>query len=328
MSIVKAFATGLKRVVNSPAVVFWLYLASVILALPLAWAMKGILEGAIGSSLVHEKLRQGFDLAWYGEFSFERRGLATSFGPDVIGILPVLSNLERLLDGQVLQVDTTIFLAGGVFLLAWAFFAGGILDRYARSDEPYSRGRFFTESGEYFFRFVRLLLLAILIYWGIFRWVAPALNRWLENATRDVAAERTQLAYALGFYAVVGLLLVLVNVAFDYAKIALVVEQRRSAVLAFLRGLGFLFSHLVRTLSLYFLLVLVGLVLVGVYALVAPGPGQSRVATIALAFLLGQAYLVARLLLKLWFLASQTALFQAARPASEMASTPLAQPTS
>ncbi len=268
---------------------------------------------------------------WYGEFSSGSAGnsgsagLADSFGPSVVGSLPILSNLEKLLDGEILQsnlekltdgeilqADGTILLAGLLFLLAWAFFAGGILDRYAHPDEPPTRARFFSQNGEYFFRFVRLLIISLLFYWGIFRWVANPLHDWLEDATRDVTQEKTVILFTLLVYALVAFLLLLVSMVLDYAKIALVVERRRSALLACLRGARFVLTHPGSALGLYLLLATVGLLLVWLYSLVAPGPGQSGAATILLAVLVGQLYLIARLGLKHWFLAGQTALFQSA----------------
>jgi hypothetical protein len=318
MRIVRSFVAGLEKVVQFPSLIAWLYLTSVLLTVPLALSMRTLLKDSLGSSLVHENLRQGFDMDWYGEFSsggagnFGSAGLADSFGPSVVGSLPILSNLEKLLDGEILQADGTILLAGLLFLLAWAFFAGGILDRYAHPDEPPTRARFFSQNGEYFFRFVRLLIISLLFYWGIFRWVANPLHDWLEDATRDVTQEKTVILFTLLVYALVAFLLLLVSIVLDYAKIALVVERRRSALLACLRGARFVLAHPGSALGLYLLLAAVSLLLVWLYSLVAPGPGQSGVATILLAFLVGQIYLIARLGLKLWFLAGQTALFQSA----------------
>lgn len=313
MSIGQSFTAGLRRVARFPSLIFGVYSASVLLALPLALALRSILQESIGASLVHENLRQGFDMTWYGEFSSNSTGLGETFGPTVVGLLPLLSNLERLLDGELLNTDWSILLAGGLFLLVWAFLGGGILDRYARPEEAHSRSRFFSQSGDYFFPFVQLLIFSVLLYWGLFRGLVNPLHEWLEEATRDVTRESTILYYTFSVYALVGLLLVLISMILDYAKIFLVVERRRNSLLALLRGLRFVVSHPARTLGLYFLLAGVGLLLMIAYGLVAPGPGQARWLTVLLAFLLGQAYLLTRVGLKLWFLASQSALFQSAR---------------
>jgi hypothetical protein len=112
-------------------------------------------------------------------------------------------------------------------------------------------------------------------------------------------------------YFAVGLLLVLVSMVLDYAKISLAVERRKSVLLAIFRGAGFLARNFLKCFGLYFGIMLVALVLFLVYALVAPGAGQASSLTILLAFLVGQAYLIARIIIKLWFWASQTLFFQA-----------------
>lgn len=317
MKTLDFFLSGLGRVVRAPALIFWVYMTSVAFALPLAAAMRDILKESIGASLMHENLRRGFDLDWYGEFSFERSGLAETFGPRVVGILPVLSNLERLIEGNILSEDKTIIAAGALFLLAWAFFAGGIIGRYARMEELHSRSRFFSEGADYFFRFVRLLVISLLIYLGIFRWVARPLHQWVEGAIRDVTVERTVMFYTALIYLLVAFLLMLTSMALDYAKIAMVVEKRTSSILACFRGLRFVLSNPGQTVALYLSLVLVGAVLLFFYAAVAPGPGQARRLTVILAFILGQAFILARLILKLWFLASQTTLFQSSLKVTE-----------
>ena len=58
-----------------------------------------------------------------------------------------------------------------------------------------------------------------------------------------------------------------------------------------------------------FTLVVLTLLIIGLYALMAPGAGGAG-ASIWVTFVIGQVYLLARLAVKLQFIASQTALFQ------------------
>ncbi len=312
MKQISHYTKGLGLVGRSPSLVFWVYLACVVIALPLTAAMRSILNDSFGSSLVQEQMRRGFDISWYGEFSSGATGLASTFGPGVVGILPVLGNLEKLLDGNLFAIDRTVLSAGILFLLAWAFLSGGILSRFCDPDRHRTRRAFFAACAEYFFRFVRLLMISLLVYWGLFRWISTPLHDWVGRATRDVTVEMTAMMYTAGVYALVGLLLVISSLILDYAKIAMVAEERCSAILAFFRGLRFFVFHPVQTLTLYFLILLAAGILMAVYALVAPGPGQESDTTLIATFLVSQLYLVGRIMIKLWFLASQTLLFQAA----------------
>jgi hypothetical protein len=312
MTVSQCFLDGFDRVRRSPALVSWVFLASLIIALPLTAVMREILRDSFGTSLVQEKMRLGFDLDWYGEFSSTASGLDVTFGPSIVGVLPVLGNLERIVDGEVFAVDRTVLAAGIFFLLAWAFLGGGIILRFSQAKEATTRREFFGSCGVYFFRFVRLLVVSLLIYWAVFRWVSAPVHSWVDRLTRDLTVELTAMMYTLAAYAVVGLLLMISSLSLDYAKIAMVVEGRSSALLAFIRGLRFFLAHPVQTLSLYALILLAGVLLVGAYAVIAPGPSQSGNAALILTFLVGQCYILARIFLKLWFLSGQTLLFQSA----------------
>jgi len=290
--------------------VLWVYLGLVLLALPLTFAVRTSLDDSFGDSLVEQKLLEGFDLDWWGEFDFESSGLVKTFGPSVVGPIPVLTNLERLADGTLFHADWGILATGCLFLLFWAFLSGGILDRYALAGEVRSVGRLFSRGIYYFPRLIRLLVVTILLYIGLFRWVAEPLHEWVEEITRDTTVEKTAIVYTFVVYLLVGLILILMGMVMDYAKISLVVQDRRSALLSMLKGLSFVVKNFTRCLGLYLLLGLVALLVLVLYTAVAPGPGQSSSTTVALAFLVGQLYLLARIASKLWFLAGQTALFQ------------------
>ena len=120
-------------------------------------------------------------------------------------------------------------------------------------------------------------------------------------------------AYVVMASLLVVFLLTFVNMAFDYAKIATFRENRRSAVLASLKGFGFVLSHMGRTMSLYYGLGIVGLVMLFMYHTIAPGAGQSTTLGVGAAFVVGQMYLLAKLVLRLTFYSGQMALFDARR---------------
>jgi hypothetical protein len=92
------------------------------------------------------------------------------------------------------------------------------------------------------------------------------------------------------------------------------VENRKVMLFAALRGVGFVLSFPGKTLGLYYGLILISGVMLTVYALVAPGAGQSNAFTIILAFLFAQLYLVAKLVMRLTLYAGQTELFKAHAP--------------
>jgi len=308
MKTARAFRDGLRRVSDAPAILAGVYLMSVLLSLPLAAALRGMLADHLANSLAADSALRGVNYDWWQEFSSQAVGLGTTFGPSIIGFAAPLKNVSDLLDNRALA--TVVAGAAAAFLVLWAFLAGGILNRYARQ-RPTRTSGFFSACGVFFFRFLRLGLMAWVIYFLLFQYV----HRWLFDdlypyVTRDFAVERNAFAVRVALYAVFGALLVAVNLVFDYAKVRAVVEDRRSMLGALRAAARFVWRQAGAASGLYVATAFVFLAVALAYALAAPGvwsPGWSMWG----GFLAGQIYIVARLWVKLLFYASETSLFQA-----------------
>ncbi len=303
-----SWRNGWKRVVAAPAIVAGVFAMTFLLALPLALTLRGMLAAHLGSSVAGETAATGVNYDWWQEFTAQASGLGTTFTPSVIGFAMVLDNVSSVLDarGSILPIASAL----GLYLGGWAFLCGGILDRYARQ-RPLRVFGFFGASGVYFFRFLRLAVIAGLAYWWLFAYVHPWLfDEQFVNLTRNMSVERTAIVVRLLFYMLFGALLLATNLVVDYAKVRIVVEDRRSVLGALVAALRFVRNHSRRVVALYALNSLTFLAVVAAWALVAPGAGSSGPA-MWLAFLLSQLYVVARLLVKLQFIASSVALFQA-----------------
>jgi hypothetical protein len=290
-----------------------LWLANLLIALPAGVLMVHALEEAIGPSLVQEELRRGFDLGWHGEVEANAGGLLRSFRPAVVvGVGPLLENLEGWVTGTLWTQHPGLLGAIALFLLAWILLQGGVL---ARFHDPLRDGglRGLLEGGaEYFFRLLRLAVLAAPLYFLVYK-----LGRWLlariSVATREATRETTVLLYMLAATALVIFLLLLVRAIFDYGRIAIVAENRRRALGAMLRGLGFVLGRPVKVLGLVALAGLGSLALMALYAVVAPGVGTATTTGVIFGFLVQQLYLMGRIAVRLTLLGGELELYKAHR---------------
>jgi hypothetical protein len=318
--IARAFTDGLRRVTAAPWVLAGMFVMTFVMAVPLALTLRGSIEAHLGSSLVAGAVADGVDYDWWQEFSSQASGLATTFTPTVLGFAAVLDNISSVLDGEGEIVPIAGALAA--YLCVWTFLLGGIIDRYARQRATRTHG-FFSAAGVYFFRFLRLGLIAGLLYWLLFRYVHPWLfDTWFDRATRDVDSERIAFAWRMLMYAIFAALLVAVNVAMSYAKVRLVVEDRRSAIGALVAALRFCWRHKRAVAGVYGLNVLLLLAVIALWALVAPGAGGAGLSMWA-RFIAGQLYILARLAVGMQFVASHAALFQISLAHASYASTPV-----
>lgn len=307
MSSAAAFRDGLRRVNGAPLLVLGTTGVTLLVALPLALTLRGMLEAHLGRSLEAEAAASATNYAWWQEFQSQAAGLGTTFTPSITGFGAVLDNLTGLLDN--LPLATTIAGVTAAWLLVWSFLSGGLIDRLARGRPTRSHG-FFTACGIHFWRFVRIGAAAWLVYYFLFGWVHgwifdDLFTRW----TRDLTVERTAFALRVAGYVLFGALLAACSLAFDYARIRAVVEDRRSALGSIVAGLRFIRRHPGSVTSLYLLNGAAFVLLAVLYAIVVPGaPGEGLGMWAVL--LTGQLYILMRHYLKLVFYASQTALFQ------------------
>ena len=305
--ILSAFGDGLRRVAGAPAILAAVLALTLLVALPPAIVMRGLLTESLGASVAASTAASGVNVEWWEEFSSAASGLGSAFTPRTMGFGGVLDNLSRVLDRRALPAAVAV--VGTGYLLLWLFLVGGILDRYARN-RPTRTAAFFSACGVFFFRFLRLGAVALLVYALLFGplhgWLFGTVYPW---ATRDYTVERQAFAVRVALYLVFGVLLAAFNVLFDYAKIRAVVEDRRSMVGALLAAWRFLRRHPLQAAGLYLLNGALFVAVIAVYAFVAPGAGTPGW-SLWLGFLVTEAYLLARLAVKLQFLASQTALFQ------------------
>ena len=317
---------GIRRVNGAPALLAGACALTLLIALPLSIALRGMLETHLGHSLAADAVAARADYEWWQEFLGQASGLSTTFTQSISGFGAVLENVSGLLDNKPLAA--TIAGATAAWMLIWSFITGGILDRLARDRRTRSLG-FFAACGAHVWRLLRLGILAALIYYALFAWVHPAIfDMGYALLTRDMTVERDAFFIRVGGYAIFGALLVFFGLIFDYARIRIVVEDRRSAVAAFAAAVRFVRRHFGTVVVLYVLNAGLFVLLAAVYALVAPAiPGQGVAMWGAL--LLGQTYIVGRHYVKLLFYASQCAYFQSALAhASFTAAPPVVWPES
>jgi hypothetical protein len=305
--MIGAWRDGMRRVNRAPALLAGVWALTLLVSVPMAAAMRGMLAQHLGASLAAETAASGVNYDWMQEFGDQAAGLGVTFKPTILGFGAVLDNLSAFIDNTIRPV--VIVAAATVYIVLWIFVAGGIIDRYAR-ERPTRTVGFFASSGVFFFRFLRLAAVQWIVYALLFGSLHPLLfGRLYPEIVREVSVERTAFAVRVALYLVFGLLVAACTSVFDYAKVRAVVEDRRSMIGATAEAIGFIGRNLGDAAALFLANFALFAAVVGLYALAAPGAGRTG-ASMWVGFAIGQAYVIARLWVKLVFWASETALFQ------------------
>ena len=324
--MVTAFLDGLMRVKRAPWLVIGLWLSTLLLALPLSLALHAMLGEHLGSSMAAQAVAEGLSFDWWNEFLAQTTGVGKTFVPAILGFAAILQNLSGVADASG-PPSPVVWVVVAQLLLS-TFLLGGLLDRLAR-DRAIGAGAFFAACGVYVFRFLRLSVVSIAVYAFLFITVHGWLfDRLYPRLITELTVERTAFFYRLGLYAVFGALVLFTNLVFDYAKVRAVVEDRRSMIGALSAGFRFVRRNPGATVGLYAVNSLAFVAVLFAYYLVAPGAAAD-----ARAFAIGQVFIVFRVIVRLQFAASQTALFQGrlahagyvARPVAKWPDSPAAE---
>jgi hypothetical protein len=301
--MLSAFIDGLNRVKRAPWLVLGVWLSTLLLALPLTLVLQEQIAGHLGSSMAAQAAADGVNYDWWNEFLAQTSGVGASFVPAILGFSAVLKNLSAVADTSAMPAVIAVTVV--IYMLASLFLAGGVIDRLAR-DHDLGAGAFFSACGVYFVRFVRLGLVTAVVYGALFGLYHPWLfDRMYPALTENITVERTAFFIRLAFYAAFALPLFAFNILFDYTKIRAVVEDRRSMISAIAASWRFIRRNPIAVWAVYKVNALVFLLVIGLYYVIAPGASED-----ASAFAIGQLYIVLRVIVRLQFAASQTALFQ------------------
>jgi hypothetical protein len=306
-----ALRVGCSWVLRSPKIIAWVWLLNLAIAIPLAVMVSEAMHGSVSTTRAAEKLEHGFDDAWFAEHGGDHDGLVGTLRPTLIGIGAFLGNLDDWWAGRIFTRDPAIVITGIIYALGWAMALGGALAHFSRGAGAVTVRRFASDAGRTFFRFVRLAAMTAPLYYGVAKlatWLFPL----LEKATRDVTVEGHVLLVYLAGAAVVIVLLSVINVASDFAKIAIVSESLASSAAALGKGVLFVVHNPLRVAGVYLVLSLASVLWLGVIALLPTGVSASSWPAVIAMIALGQVAITGRLALRLCFYASETALYRSA----------------
>lgn len=302
--VLGAYLEGWRRVLRAPALAASLLVVTLATALPMGMALGQMIGEHLGSSTVAETVAWNWNAGWGAEFAAQAQGLGRTLTHEIIGFGGTMKTLSGILDNQPL--NPTLAGAVGAYALLWLFLGGGILDRLARGRNVRAAG-FFAACGGYFVRMLRLGVVMAATYWALFRYLHPFLfTRVFDHFTRNMTEERDGMWLRLGLYLLFALVLFVASLIFDFAKVRMVVEDRRSVLGALGASMRFLRRRPLRSFGLYLLNGLGFLMVLRLWLEAAPNAWMD----ITPAFFVTQIYLLVRIWLRLVFVASEVVFFQ------------------
>ncbi len=304
MTVCKAIGSGLCAASRAKFLVFIFFACNLLVAAMVAAPMHQAIASHLGNSKTSEELVRGFSSAWLAEFQIASEGFPHGF-------------------------SLAVMYAGLAFLLLNTILSGGAFEVFVRGEgagmHAFGRGL-----GRFFARFVRLALVASVLYFVAFWfWNGPVAG-WISGAYRNSVFERGEFWLHLLRTVLLLFTVLVVNAVVEYAKAAMVTHQHRSAIAALGRSLGFVLRHFRRVMAIYIGVGLFAVAAILLYATFARYFPQNSTVTILIWFVVAQVLLWFRWMFRLasWgatvaFYGSHVAVLKAQPEVEPVAETPV-----
>ena len=300
----RAAVQGLMLALGAPGLLAAIAIVTVLAAVPFVF----VIEPPVLNSLALQPEGRyvgssDIDPEWWLEFRRHATGLAATFTPAILGFAAPLDNVSALLDGTRRPLALAVPI--GVAALVWAFLWGGVINRFARRD---ASARAFMAAGRQHFRsLAAITALAAAVSVILYLTLHPLLLGVAYDAlVASVSTERDAFLIRVALYVVFGSVLAIANAVFAFARIHVVAGGERSVPNAIAQGWSFVRGHLVSVASLYVIFLLLFAIAMIIYGF-AELIGASRIGGWR-AIVVGQAFIVFRLGLRLALVASQVRL--------------------
>lgn len=290
--------------------VLLLFVINFLFSLLLGFPMYQSLKKSFGSTMVGERMAKGFDYLWWEEFRDESRGLDRTFSPSIINKGALLDNLDGFVQMRFFALPSSILILGFLYIIVHTFLAGGILSVFNQDSPKFTKKRFFEGAGTFFPRFLLLMLISWVFFLAIGFFLNKGLNSILDDISKSALTEVTPFSFGLLFSAAVLFLLLFTQMVFDYARIKVLLEERRDVFKSALEAFGFVFKHPGSTLGLYYLIFFSSIGVSVLYIIFKGFIPQSNFFTVLIAFIFQQLFMFAFIWLRCWLYKSQMELYR------------------
>ncbi len=284
MGAFKAIVIGMGTTFRKPRVLIILYVVNVLFALVVAFPFLALVQAELGQSLLGASVRP-VDLMWIGE-----------------AVLKHQDALAAIIAGFVA--------CGFAFLALQVFLNGGIVGRLLDREGPANLAAFAADGGRYFWRFVRLFLLSLVFLVLSLGVVMRLVSALFSPLAESAVTEWPPLILSNIHFLIALLLLSIVRMIIDYARIAVVADEERGVLKALRHALTFLKKRFFRAWAIYLLIVAATVAGSVVFYVVLGALGAPAVVQAVAALVWMQLYIVFRIWIRTLFVASQAEFYR------------------
>jgi len=310
MKIFWNFGRGFMATGRVSKMVLFLFVVNLLFSLLLAIPMYNSLKDSFGRSEAGSRMAKGFDYVWWEEFRDEAKGLETTFSPSVIGKGAILTNLENLIQMRFYSLPPILLVFGLFYIILHTFLAGGILSIFNQDAPRFTMKEFIQGAGSHFLRFFGLMLFSWLFIIAIGVFLQEGFISIISEISSNSLSEVIPFYLRLGFSVLTFILLLFIQMVFDYARIKVVLEESRNIIKSTLEALAFIFKYPFSTFGLFTLIFLFQVAVTVIYILLKEIIPQFNFPWVLAAFLIQQLFIFAVIWIRCLLYSSQMQLYR------------------
>jgi hypothetical protein len=301
--------------------------------------MTASIRQGLRSAVRHPKLTW-LVWAWYGLLAIIPAFPAWNWWNAALGASPEAASVLKRFDigvfvdltrsegvGGLGLLSAAAMAAAAVALVSSAFVFGGVLEVIGSEDDQRSfMHRFFRGGGHFFWRFLRLALIAavcLALAVGVVTAFQAGMNSLSRDSEWEPAGYLAAVTSVAVFLAVAGFFLL----ALDYARIRVARDDSRSMLRAYITGLAFVVRRLVPTYGIAIAIFVLEVALVAVYlAYETNAPAAGTWGAIAWLVLIQQVVIFGRVFLRMALIGAERHfhLMALPKPVTVLAAEPVA----
>jgi len=283
MKILSSLKSGFSRAFRSWNSVLIVWLTLFLLVLVFIYPLRGSLSSAFGSSMIIEKLADGFDVDVFADLGSTFKSLMSFFTTGFI----------------------FIYLIG--FILN-AFLAAGLFDSVRKGSGKFSSQDFFRAGAKNFWSFLIISLIITFII-NFFSGILIGVSMMIVNVS-DTISEKSQFTIVITAIVIVLLILPVFFLVADYSRAWRALHENDSCFRAIGFGFSQTFSKFWSSYIMMVLLIVSQIILGILILLILPAWKPVSGGGVFLLLIISQLLLYVRLLLKTWRYASVTSMME------------------
>ncbi|MDZ7722374.1 MAG: hypothetical protein U5R06_05995 [candidate division KSB1 bacterium] len=309
MKIRTAFRQGFQQVFTYYKIIGIVFIVNIFAALLVTLPFATQLNEQMAKQSDVEQLL-AFDYSWWQELNLKNDGILETLRPSISsGLGTLFDNAELVLTGQFSQISWAVLSLGIVYLFVAAFLNGGILSLYLGEKRKFTVQRFFSYCGQYMNHMSAIVFTALLVFLAYYKLLLPGLFALVDFLTLSNLNQTVVWFANLGGFLILFLIMIFLDIIFDYAKIIVIREKKDSSWLSIWLAIKFTFKNF-RTVTGLYLSVFIasGLALLVLAWIITMVPTVTAT-MIILAILLQQIFILVQIIFRLGFYGTEVSLY-------------------